>query len=181
VDGVTPFFGDTVKTFTVNDVTEAGCAGSGSSGEEESMAGKKTILVVDDDRDLVASTRAYLEARGYRVTVAHSGAEARAVLQHELPDLFVLDIMMDYDTDGFALAHEIKDDPRTRPIPVIIVSGFTRELDEKTHIFEPMMYRDWPAAKFFEKPVKLSKLAEAIAGLLAGQPGAAQGPETATA
>ena len=145
------------------------------------MAANKTILVVDDDRDLVASTRAYLEARGYLVTVAHSGAEARVALQRELPDLCVLDIMMDYDTDGFALAHGLKEDPRTRAIPLIIVSGFTKELDEKTHVFEPMMYRDWPAAKFFEKPVKLATLAEAIAGLLAGEPAAAQGPETATA
>ena len=36
------------------------------------------------------------------------------------------------------------------------MSGFTKELDEKTHVFEPMMYREWPAAKFFEKPVKLA-------------------------
>ena len=51
------------------------------------MAAKKTILVVDDDRDLVASTKAFLEARGYAVTAAHSGAEARVALQRELPDL----------------------------------------------------------------------------------------------
>ena len=47
------------------------------------------------------------------------------------------------------------------------MSGFTKELDTKTHVFEPMMYREWPAAKFFEKPVKLADLAAAIAELLA--------------
>ena len=46
------------------------------------------------------------------------------------------------------------------------MSGFTKELDTKTHVFEPMMYRDWPAAKFLEKPVKLADLAAAIAELL---------------
>jgi DNA-binding response OmpR family regulator len=131
------------------------------------MAGKR-ILVVDDDRDLCASMKTYLEARGYEVTLAHNGIEARDELGRERPDLVVLDIMMDYDTDGFNVAYKLKNEPETERIPVIIVSGFTKELETKTHIFEPMMYREWPAARFFEKPVKLSELAEAVAALLAG-------------
>jgi DNA-binding response OmpR family regulator len=128
----------------------------------------KTILVVDDDRDLVQTTKAFLEARGYHVNTAHSGIEARDELKRERPDLVVLDIMMDYDTDGFNVAYKLRHEPDTERIPVIIVSGFTKELETKTHIFEPMMYREWPAAKFFEKPVKLGALADAIAGLLDG-------------
>jgi CheY-like chemotaxis protein len=128
----------------------------------------KNILLVDDDRDLVQTTKTFLEARGYTVATAYSGHEAREELKRSRPDLLVLDIMMDYDTDGFNLAHGLKADPETERIPLIIVSGFTKELDTKTHVFEPMMYRDWPAAKFFEKPVKLGVLADAVAGLLAG-------------
>lgn len=128
----------------------------------------KTILLVDDDRDLVQTMKTFLEARGYAVTTAHSGIEARDELTRTRPDLVVLDIMMDYDTDGFNVAYKLKNDPETERIPVIIVSGFTKELETKTHIFEPMMYRDWPAAKFFEKPVKLNVLADAVADLLAG-------------
>ena len=128
----------------------------------------KNILLVDDDRDLVQTTKAFMEARGYTVATAHSGVEALDELKRERPDLMVLDIMMDYDTDGFNLAFTLKNDPETARIPLIIVSGFTKELDTKTHIFEPMMYRDWPAAKFFEKPVKLGALADAVAELLAG-------------
>ena len=126
------------------------------------------ILMVDDDRDLVASVKAFLEARGYTVDTAHNGIEAREQLKKQRPDLVVLDIMMDYDTDGFNVAYKLRDEPETARIPVIIMSGFTKELETKTHIFEPMMYREWPAAKFFEKPVKLADLADAIAGLLAG-------------
>jgi CheY-like chemotaxis protein len=128
----------------------------------------KRILVVDDDRDLVQSFKTYLEARGYVVATAHSGIEARDELNRQRPDLVVLDIMMDYETDGFNVAYKLRREPETERVPVIIVSGFTKELEEKTHIFEPMMYREWPAAKFFEKPVKLADLADAIAGLLAG-------------
>ena len=127
----------------------------------------KRILMVDDDRDLVAGVKAFLEARGYDVDTAHSGIEARERLAERRPDLVVLDIMMDYDTDGFNVAYKLRDEPETERIPVIIMSGFTKELETKTHIFEPMMYREWPAAKFFEKPVKLADLADAIAELLA--------------
>ena len=134
----------------------------------------KRILLVDDDKDLVLSVQTYLEARGYEVDTAHSGVEARERLQERLPDLAVLDIMMDYDTDGFNLAHGIREDERTKGIPVIIMSGFTKELDTKTHVFEPMMYREWPAAKFLEKPVKLAVLADAIAELLDDAPAAAE-------
>lgn len=132
------------------------------------MEGKR-ILVVDDDRDFVASVKAFLEARGYTVATAHSGIEAREGLKRERPDLVVLDIMMDYETDGFNVAYKLREEPEDRRIPVIIVSGFTKELETKTHIFEPMMYREWPAAKFFEKPVKLGELADAIARLLQGE------------
>jgi len=133
----------------------------------------KRILLVDDDRDLVLSARTYLEARGYEVDTAHSGVEARERVAERVPDLAVLDIMMDYDTDGFNLAQTLREDERTAAVPVIIMSGFTKELDTKTHVFEPMMYREWPAAKFFEKPVKLAVLADAIAELLGEKPAAA--------
>jgi CheY-like chemotaxis protein len=126
----------------------------------------KRILVVDDDRDLVETTRTFLEARGYAVSTAHSGIEARDELARQRPDLVLLDIMMDNDTDGFNLAFTLRDEPEELRIPVIIVSGFTKELKTKTHVFEPMMYEEWPAARFFEKPVKLSVLADAIAGVL---------------
>jgi DNA-binding response OmpR family regulator len=128
---------------------------------------RKRILLVDDDRDLVAGVKAYMEARGYDVDTAHSGVEGREKIAAGRPDLVVLDIMMDYDTDGFNVAFKLREDPATADIPVIIMSGFTKELDTKTHVFEPMMYRDWPAAKFMEKPVRLADLAAAIAELLA--------------
>lgn len=61
----------------------------------------------------------------------------------------------------------LKENPETRDIPLIIVSGFTSELGSKTHVFEPHMYEEWPAVRFFEKPAKLSDLAAAIAEILA--------------
>jgi CheY-like chemotaxis protein len=131
------------------------------------MTEAKHILVVDDDRDLVASIRAFLTARGYEVATAHSGIEARKRLEERRPDCVVLDIMMDYDTDGFNVAYKLHNEPETRRLPVIILSGFTKVLAEKNDVFAPMLGREWPAARFFEKPVKLQELGEAIAGLIA--------------
>ena len=110
----------------------------------------KRILVVDDDRDLVQTTKTFLEARGYEVSTAYSGVEARDELARQRPDLVVLDIMMDYDTDGFNVAYKLRNEPETERIPVIITSGFTKEIATKADTFAPMMDRDWPAAKLWQ-------------------------------
>jgi CheY-like chemotaxis protein len=133
------------------------------------MAATRTILMVDDDRDLIASVQAYLGARGYRVETAYNGTEAREVLAEVRPELVILDVMMDTDTEGLNLAHELHEAPETREIPIILLSGFTKELGTKTDVFEPLMYKEWPAAKFLEKPVKLTELAETVDKLIAGK------------
>ncbi len=130
------------------------------------MNEKHTILVVDDDKDLVQSVSSYLTARGYDVVTASSGSEAIARMEERLPDLFVLDVMMDYDAEGLNLANKLHNDERTRKIPIVILSGFLKELDDKYEKFEFIQGQEWPAAKMFEKPVKLSELAESIGNLL---------------
>jgi CheY-like chemotaxis protein len=163
-------FETTVNDFTVKTLTNLDVPAMAECAEVQrrSVMKAKRILLVDDDRDLVASVKAFLEARGYEVDTAHSGLEGHERVRVNRPDLVVLDIMMDYDTDGFNVAFKLREDPETTDIPVIIMSGFTKELDTKTHVFEPMMYRDWPAAKFLEKPVKLADLADTIAEVLTG-------------
>lgn len=130
------------------------------------MNEKQRILVVDDDKDLRESVASYLGARGYEVVTASSGTEAVARIDERVPDLLVLDVMMDYDAEGLNLAYKLNNDERTRKLPIVILSGFLKELDKKYEKFEFIQGRDWPAAKMFEKPVKLSELAESIANLL---------------
>jgi DNA-binding response OmpR family regulator len=84
------------------------------------------VLVVDDEpivRDVV--TR-YLERDGHRVVAAASGDEARAKIEHEQPDLVVLDIMLPGETDGLALCRWIRS---TSELPVILVSARGEEAD----------------------------------------------------
>lgn len=137
------------------------------------MSETKKILVIDDDADLVQSVAAYLGSRGYAVRTASNGTEGMERLQAERPDLIVLDIMMDYDAEGFNLAYRLHEDPETRAIPIVIVSGFGEHLADKFSSFDFVLGRDWPAAELLEKPVDLGRLAGVIARLLASGEGAA--------
>ena len=125
------------------------------------------ILVVDDDKDLVRSVQAYLAARGYSVETAANGTEARAAIARTTPDLVILDVMMDTDAEGFAVAYALREDEATRRIPVILLTGFLKHLDEKYAAFEHIQGQDWPGAELMEKPVDLKKLGAAVAQHLA--------------
>ena len=71
---------------------------------------RKDILVIDDDRDLTQSLKAYFEARGFGVRTAHSGGDGMREIENARPDIILLDIMMDSDADGFNLAYKLKED-----------------------------------------------------------------------
>lgn len=58
------------------------------------MAEQQTILVVDDDRELVDGLRAMLERQGYRVMQAHDGHQGKQAIYNQQPDLVILDMMM---------------------------------------------------------------------------------------
>lgn len=84
------------------------------------------ILMVDDDRVLVAATKALLESKGYQVATAYDGDEGLAKTRSEDPDLIILDIIMP-TKDGFSVCEQIKKDPKTEQIPVLIMTTFARD------------------------------------------------------
>lgn len=128
--------------------------------------GKKNILVIDDDRDFAMSTRVFLEGRGYAVDTASNGTEAWEKIQAGTPDCIVLDIMMDYDAEGFNLAYKLRQDDAWRKLPIVIVSGFSQHLSEKMDQFQFVLGQDWPADSYLQKPVNLRELAETIDRIL---------------
>jgi DNA-binding response OmpR family regulator len=129
------------------------------------MSAKK-ILLVDDDKDLVASVEAFLGARGYTITTAGNSKEAYKRIVSDKPDLIVLDVMMDYDEEGMVLASALKTDGPTRDIPIIMLSGFNVQKDVREKVLASLMGQDWPAESFMQKPVRLAELAERIEMLL---------------
>jgi len=80
------------------------------------------ILVADDDPDILQFVRVNLELEGFEVEVAHDGKEAIAKVMASPPDLVLLDVMMP-DKDGFEVCRQIKQDGRTKAIPVIFLTA----------------------------------------------------------
>ncbi len=82
----------------------------------------KRILVVDDDENILSLERTILEQKGFVVTTATGGAEALKLLGEEDFDLVLLDVMMP-EIDGFTVCRRIKEEPRTKEIPVIFLTA----------------------------------------------------------
>jgi len=82
----------------------------------------KRILVVDDDENILSLERTILEQKGFHVTTAGGGAEALKLLAGEAFDLILLDVMMP-EIDGFTVCRRIKEDPRTKAVPVIFLTA----------------------------------------------------------
>ncbi len=83
---------------------------------------RQRVLVVDDDAEIVTFLATLLELEGIESTVATSAAAALEKLDHILPNLVLLDIAMP-DRDGLDLCRALKKDPRTRDVPVFVVSA----------------------------------------------------------
>ena len=88
----------------------------------------KKILAVDDERAIVRLVQVNLERHGYEVVTAFDGKEALEKVASELPDLIVLDVMMPY-MDGFEVLQNLKKDPQTRDIPVIMLTAKAQDAD----------------------------------------------------
>ncbi|HXE71371.1 MAG TPA: response regulator [Candidatus Nitrosotenuis sp.] len=93
-----------------------------------STKGKAKVLAVDDKKNIVRLIQVNLEKAGYEVTPAYNGAEALRRVQMEKPDLIILDVMMPAK-DGFETLKELKEDPNTRDIPVIMLTAKAQDAD----------------------------------------------------
>ena len=93
-------------------------------------SGNKKILVIDDEGDLLKLTRTRLEASGYRVSTFDGGDRAVETAKSEKPDLILLDIVMP-GKGGCEVCRELKADPATRNIPVVV---FTAQYPEEEYI-----------------------------------------------
>jgi DNA-binding response OmpR family regulator len=82
----------------------------------------QSILVVDDDPDTLTLIGLTLQRRGFEVFKAQSGSQALGLLAHDMPDLIVLDVMMP-QMDGYEVCREIKADPRTAHLPVVMLTA----------------------------------------------------------
>ena len=117
-----------------------------------------TILIVDDNKDAATSMAARLQETGYRVLVAHDGAEGLAIATAQHPDLVLLDVVMPA-LDG----HEVLSQLKSRRIPtrVIVYTGSAKSTDQVARVMKA------GACAYLAKPspfdVVLSQIKRALA------------------
>ncbi len=83
--------------------------------------GKKKIMVIDDEPNLVEMVQVWLQTSGYDVITAYESLQGLEKVQKEKPDLVILDIMMP-NVDGFSVCRRMKEHKATKNIPVIILT-----------------------------------------------------------
>jgi putative two-component system response regulator len=87
---------------------------------------KQSILVVDDSVVNGALMREMLMSRGYPTVVVQNAEAAEAEIRRDPPDLILLDVIMPGKT-GYELCRELKEDPRTRLIPIVMITGLSAQ------------------------------------------------------
>ena len=83
-----------------------------------------TILVVDDERDVVQCMAIYLECEGFQVLRAYDGVEALEIVRATPPDVVALDVVMP-KLSGLDVLREMQADPATAHIPVVMLSAIS--------------------------------------------------------
>ncbi len=117
---------------------------------------KEKILLVDDNMDLIKIMRLYLTHRGYRVLHAQNGFEAIETAASEIPDLVVMDVMLQ-DIDGVQIALQLRKDAKTRHIPILALTAKTFSDEIMPKVFNDILRKPANLHQFDAKIQKLLK------------------------
>lgn len=125
-----------------------------------SALAQKTVLIVDDDADLLKQLELQFKAVDFNVLTADSQEAAETLLQTTSPDIVVSDLMMENLDGGFSLSYHIKKkDPN---IPVIIITGVTQELGFRFYTDTEEERRWIKADAILNKPIRFEQLLNEI-------------------
>lgn len=126
----------------------------------------RKILVADDEEDVRQFVVAALEDNGYEFVLAADGREAVAKAKEESPDLVVMDVQMPRQ-DGFGALYELRQDPATAHIPVVLLTGVAEKTGVKFSAETVEEYMGERPDAFFDKPVDPVELRDAVEKLIA--------------
>jgi len=111
------------------------------------------IIIIDDERDLVALTGKRLQAAGYDVMCHHDGFGAIDVIEKTRPDIILLDIKLPH-ISGIDIFKEIRSNPQFNSIPVIFFSASAKDMD--------LCIENLKADGFVQKPYKSETLIDTL-------------------
>jgi DNA-binding response OmpR family regulator len=127
-----------------------------------SASGKKKVLIVDDEPDVVTFLSSLLEDNGFEVISARDGEEGFRKARSEHPDLISLDITMPQES-GVRMYRDVVETAETANIPVIIVTGISK--DFKQFIYGRKHLK--PPEGYFEKPIDKDAFLSKVRSLVA--------------
>ncbi len=112
----------------------------------------KKVLVVDDDQDATAFVRAALEQGNYEVAGVSDGLAGLSQARQEPPELIILDVYMPRQP-GFYTLRNLKDDPKTKNIPVIMLTGIGKRFGAAFSAQDMYDFLGIEPDAYLEKPV----------------------------
>jgi CheY-like chemotaxis protein len=122
---------------------------------------RKTVLITDDDAVFVEALSAVLES-AYDIRTASNGTQALESIEAERPDLIILDVMMDYMSEGFDVARNLRTNSETESIPIIMLTGVDQMYNYRMEVDESWV----PCDRYFEKPIEPEKLLAEVQALI---------------
>jgi len=125
--------------------------------------GKKKILIVDDEPEMVKMLQMSLETASYEVITAYNGQEGIDKTKKERPDAIIMDLMMP-EKDGFVACKEIKNDPECAHIPILVLTAISDHFSQSR--YAKSMGLELEAEDYIDKPVDPNFLLERLARLL---------------
>ena len=126
---------------------------------------KSKILIIDDDTDLVASTKLFLQKHNFEVDSAINTKTGFQILKSFNPDLIILDIIMDSNLEGFNFLNDLKSDNTLKHIPVVMNTSMARAIgvNMRSAIEDAETF---PKTRFVEKSGDWDELLNAVKELL---------------
>jgi DNA-binding response OmpR family regulator len=123
---------------------------------------KRSILVIDDEPNIVLSIEFLLKQAGYDVRVARDGDAALAAVEERRPDLILLDVMMP-GRSGYEVCQTIREKPGGRDIKIIMLTARSRDIEQEKGLA-------MGADMYVTKPFSTRELVERVKGLLGPDP-----------